>query len=733
MVRVTHSSIPIDIGTNHRSSSAPPNLTHSRTSAARPYGLRRILSHLLQRVLVVCLIVCLTFSSMPEAWAQVQPQLLKQATDTSAAESMTAEEIAGLNDPFFNLLLKDHLDTQTVNGISQRLRPDRQETFVVHERIVDNSPTVGGGSPASRRSIITFDGNTDGEELNRNVMLSVFFNSESFPSVPDIEAMAWDEGNGKFNYYKLNEARGEAAPSWKFRGDSKGADLLSASAREGTCMACHIDGGMVMKEFKAPWNNWHSRNFQAEYLFPGARDQWPVVDATNSPLKDGPAGAVSLESTTQSANQRLNERRMAGMKNGDRVTDAKRLLKPLFVTTEFNLMSSFETAGNHPFGNGRPSNNKIFLPISFFLNSDLMGGIGVETFQFNEFTDLDTEEYQAVVNRGKTRLGNQDGDTHFAWLTPEASNIDTIYVEKLINDGVVPESFVAAVLAVDLETPVLSGDRAALWNADDILPTEFRTGRNNDLTSQTIRNLERLNPSSDSPEGQFLEALQSPDPIRFLQSKVDQYIQREQRRFDSREVRSEEIGRLYRKLLVERDKVEGDAVLSHLIESPLLFPKGDIAALPETVVDPAPLDRPTLREGDQGDAVEDLQRLLQRQSFLNGPIDGDFGPGTEQAVISAQRQFGLEADGIVGPATWEALEGTTNPQPPIDLPVLRVGDRGDDVAFLQQLLVDQGFLFGPVDGDFGGLTRAAVIRAQRRFGLDPDGVVGPATWAVLGA
>ena len=38
-----------------------------------------------------------------------------------------------------------------------------------------------------------------------------------------------------------------------------------------------------------------------------------------------------------------------------------------------------------------------------------------------------------------------------------------------------------------------------------------------------------------------------------------------------------------------------------------------------------------------------------------GLADGDFGPATKRAVIAAQRQFGIDADGIVGAATWARL------------------------------------------------------------------------------
>jgi hypothetical protein len=60
------------------------------------------------------------------------------------------------------------------------------------------------------------------------------------------------------------------------------------------------------------------------------------------------------------------------------------------------------------------------------------------------------------------------------------------------------------------------------------------------------------------------------------------------------------------------------------------------------------------------------------------------------------------------------------------LPVLKMGDSGEDVKKLQTAL---GIV---ADGDFGPGTKAAVIAVQKNKNLYPDGVVGKNTWAALG-
>ena len=63
-----------------------------------------------------------------------------------------------------------------------------------------------------------------------------------------------------------------------------------------------------------------------------------------------------------------------------------------------------------------------------------------------------------------------------------------------------------------------------------------------------------------------------------------------------------------------------------------------------------------LHRGSKGDAVGDLQRLLQKLGFMLA-VDNDFGPGTEVAVAAFQKQRGLDpVDGIVGNDTWTALD-----------------------------------------------------------------------------
>ncbi len=65
--------------------------------------------------------------------------------------------------------------------------------------------------------------------------------------------------------------------------------------------------------------------------------------------------------------------------------------------------------------------------------------------------------------------------------------------------------------------------------------------------------------------------------------------------------------------------------------------------------------RPVLRRGSNGEAVGDLQNLLQKSNFPLA-IDQDFGAATELAVMHIQGDKKLTVDGIVGKETWDAIE-----------------------------------------------------------------------------
>lgn len=162
-----------------------------------------------------------------------------------------------------------------------------------------------------------------------------------------------------------------------------------------------------------------------------------------------------------------------------------------------------------------------------------------------------------------------------------------------------------------------------------------------------------------------------------------------------------------------------------------------------------------LRRGSSGPNVVvvqvELNRISQNYPAIPklSPVDGIFGSRTEAAVRKFQEIFGLEADGIVGKATWYALvrlytavtrlselrsqgqrfysiswEYPNSPQ---------LGSTGEKVRHLQYMLAILSEYIPQipsvnVDGVFGRQTLDAVLAAQRYFDLPETGIVNAATW-----
>lgn len=87
------------------------------------------------------------------------------------------------------------------------------------------------------------------------------------------------------------------------------------------------------------------------------------------------------------------------------------------------------------------------------------------------------------------------------------------------------------------------------------------------------------------------------------------------------------------------------AILSGTVPAPAQIPAAEPAPQPG-----ASASRPTLRRGAKGELV----KLVQTKVGDNA--DGDFGPKTEAAVRTFQRNHGLVPDGIIGPKSWAVLD-----------------------------------------------------------------------------
>ena len=112
------------------------------------------------------------------------------------------------------------------------------------------------------------------------------------------------------------------------------------------------------------------------------------------------------------------------------------------------------------------------------------------------------------------------------------------------------------------------------------------------------------------------------------------------------------------------------------------------------------------------DSLEQMQEPISMESLT---IIGSEG----QVPVAPEAKSAETKVAPVTPSKAEALL----PQSVVSKPV---------VTDIQAALQNAGFYKGVVDGKSGPLTKKAIVEFQKANGLEPDGKVGPKTWAVLG-
>lgn len=108
-------------------------------------------------------------------------------------------------------------------------------------------------------------------------------------------------------------------------------------------------------------------------------------------------------------------------------------------------------------------------------------------------------------------------------------------------------------------------------------------------------------------------------------------------------------------------------------------------------------------------------KCIEAQGTRSGVVESDLSRWDEWGQLTDVDYAGIPADEIE-----------------VALPTLRKGAEGAAVKTLQELLnTDPRYAGLAVDGIFGSGTKAAVRAFQHDHGLNPDGIVGPLTWAAL--
>lgn len=360
-----------------------------------------------------------------------------------------------LGDPFATLLLlrgrfpRTAEDTVTaIAGAAAEGDPLRDQMFFLlgeGGKIPFDAATAA--LDRGLRFVVTLGATPNGPAEGPDVLLSA-----SHPRSSGVELMAWDRRVGGFNYYR--SVGGNA--TWVFAGNSRHA--LSDPTQGKGPFESHTSGAFLMKEIKLPWIHWDSPE---AHIFADAfaaaddrrRHEWFTMKQ--------PGGAYTLEfAVARPAIDRWARARFDLMVAGDGAIERPaRFMEQILATPTVNLASSLRESRS-----ASPTPSSVGLPESFFVDTDGLDALGLET---PPPLVVDDDIYQATLRRFDVKLSDgrgfeRRGDTHFAFTVPERALEDQVVLRESRRIGLLSRRLAACLLMVDFPNPIFSDRRAAL-------------------------------------------------------------------------------------------------------------------------------------------------------------------------------------------------------------------------------------------------------------------------------
>lgn len=282
---------------------------------------------------------------------------------------------------------------------------------------------------------------------------------------PNVEMISFDETAGVFNYYETD------GQTLNFFGTSKDFLKGKGSNDDRRCAGCHVGGGLIMKELRAPWLHW-----EGDTTTPGVKE----LIAANKKHLGSQSNGIELEGTVDSANSIWNKTRIEALKE---VGDTREILRPLFCTPEINIGAV----------NGTPSS----------VPGDLLLDPLINNFPFLQFSSTD---YTSLVSSNSQKVGRTGkSDTFFPMAFPHRASIDSDYVNQLVQLGILDDELAKDVVLVDFTRPIFSDDRCGLLESVPSIPVA-------DLTAAKLKEglLANLASAADgSPEAELKKNLEA--------------------------------------------------------------------------------------------------------------------------------------------------------------------------------------------------------------------------------
>ena len=127
-----------------------------------------------------------------------------------------------------------------------------------------------------------------------------------------------------------------------------------------------------------------------------------------------------------------------------------------------------------------------------------------------------------------------------------------------------------------------------------------------------------------------------------------------------------------------------------------------------------------LQPGDSGDKVLELNTRLRQLNYTTTRANDQYGASTEAAVSAVQEAYGLDVTGVADAKTLKIIYGDCY-RP------LSYGASGEDVTRLQEKLLELGYYWGNITGNYLEGTTAAIQTMQGENSLEITGTADVAT------
>ncbi|MFC2949747.1 LysM peptidoglycan-binding domain-containing protein [Virgibacillus sediminis] len=152
--------------------------------------------------------------------------------------------------------------------------------------------------------------------------------------------------------------------------------------------------------------------------------------------------------------------------------------------------------------------------------------------------------------------------------------------------------------------------------------------------------------------------------------------------------------------------------LNPQIQNPDLIYPGQVIFIPDNGASEL---CPVLKQGDRGAPVRRLQYLLAFVGLYTGPIDGIYGPRTQQALLTWQSSIReLEVTGVADEETWASLGAQCEPRPTVTPYIVRPGSSLFQIALWFGTTVEEILQINPQ------ITNPDVIYAGQVINIPPS-------------